>query len=451
MNGLITYHQSLITTARQRPAFILIAPLLASLAFSPMAQAVSPPPGGGYPNFTTAEGQNALLHLTTGAANTALGWFSLDSVTTGSFNTAVGAGTLLSNTGDENTAVGTAALLLNTASGNTAVGSKALLNNTTGGTLENVQGLDVGPNVAVGEEALESNTVASANTAVGYQALHSFTSGPMGFEHAGLCTAIGFQALANATPACFLNSAFGYQALVNNTAGDSNTAIGTLTLRNCTTGGGNTALGTGAGWGVSTASGVICIGSNIQGENVDNSCYIRNIWGSVLPDGVAVVVNQSERLGTVTSSRRFKENIKPMKNVSNSLFSLNPVAFRYKKEIDPKGTRQLGLVAEEVEKVNPDLVVHDKEGKPYSVRYEQVNAMLLNEFLKEHKKVQQLEATVEQQRDDFETTIAELKKEMNSVVARFEDSKTEKMGAQMQITRRGRQIVLNNPQKQKPD
>jgi len=156
------------------------------LRFLPQAQGVVPPPDGGYPNFTTAEGQNALFSLTTGAANTAVGWFSLKSVTTGSFNTGVGAGTLVLNTGNENTAVGTTALLLNTASGNTAEGSGTLLNNTTGGTLGNIQRVDVGPNVAVGPQALESNTLASANTAVGYQALQSFTTGPGGLEQIGL-------------------------------------------------------------------------------------------------------------------------------------------------------------------------------------------------------------------------------------------------------------------------
>ena len=130
--------------------------ILLCLRFLPQAQAVVPPPDGGYPNFTTAEGQNALFSLTTGAANTAVGWFSLKSVTTGSFNTGVGAGTLVLNNGAENTAIGTAALLLNTATGNTAVGSRALLNNTTGGTLANIQGADVGPNVAIGQQALKA-------------------------------------------------------------------------------------------------------------------------------------------------------------------------------------------------------------------------------------------------------------------------------------------------------
>jgi trimeric autotransporter adhesin len=186
------------------------------------SQGVVPPPDGGYPNFTTAEGTNALKNLTTGAGNTGVGWYSVFSDTIASFNTAVGVGTLLFNNADENTSVGAATLLFNTASGNTAVGSRALLNDTTGGTLANIQGVDVGPNVAVGQQALESNTIAGANTAVGYQALQSFTTGPVGGQ-VGLCTAVGFQAVANSTGDGFANSGFGYKALTNNTDGFGNT------------------------------------------------------------------------------------------------------------------------------------------------------------------------------------------------------------------------------------
>jgi trimeric autotransporter adhesin len=146
-----------------------------------------------------------------------------------------------------------------------------------------------------------------------------------------------------------------------------------------------------------------------------------------------------------TSARRFKENIQPMDKLSEALFLLNPVAFRYKKEIDPKGIQQLGLVAEEVEKVNPELVVHDKKGKPYTVRYDQVNAMLLNEFLKEHKKVQQLEAASAQQRNDFEATIAELRKEIAGVVARSknQDGKIQKVSAQVELNKTFSRTVAN--------
>jgi trimeric autotransporter adhesin len=507
---------------RSSPSLMSLVLVSFVIWLAPSSFGVVPPPDGGYPNFTTAEGQNALFSLTSGVANTAVGWFSLKSVTTGSFNTGVGAGTLVLNAGDENTAIGTAALLLNTASGNTAVGSRALLNNTTGGTLANIQGFDVGPNVAVGQQALENNTAASANTAVGYQALHSFTTGPVGFEQIGLCTAVGFQALANNISDGFSNSGFGYQALMSNTTGSgntatgaralfsnsgsgntangafalssnttggnntavgtsglfnntegdrntavgnaalasniagdqntaigadaltsntasfntavgnfaltsntigtSNTAVGTNALQSNTSGIGNIALGDGAGNGVTTAGNVICIG--LPGANVDNSCYIGNIFGATSSGGMAVFVNSDGKLGTSVSSRRFKDDIKPMDKASEAILALQPVTFRYKKELDPKGVAQFGLVAEDVEKTNPDLVVRDKQGKAYSVRYEQINAMLLNEFLKEHKRVEEQQATIEQ-----------LKKEMETVVARLkaQDSKIETVKAQIEV------------------
>ena len=429
---------------------------------APNTFGVVPAPDGGYPNFTTAEGQNALLNLTSGVANTAVGSFSLESVTTGSFNTGIGADTLVLNTGDDNTATGAAALLLNTtganntangtaalvnnstgedntavgafalnsntASGNTAIGSNALLNNTTGGTLGNAVGFEVGPNVAVGQQALENNTGASANTALGYQALHRFTTGPPKLsEQLGICTAVGFQALGNATGG-FGNSGFGYQALINNTSGVANTAIGTLALNNNATGDENTAVGLNAGDAVTTANNVICIGALVVGENVSNSCYIGNIFGEISSGGTAVSINADGKLGTMTSSRRFKEEIKPMERSSEALFALKPVTFRYKSEIDPQGISQFGLVAEDVEAINPDLVVRDKEGKVNTVRYEAVNAMLLNEFLKEHRKVEQLEATVAHQQKQMEALTASL----------------QKVNAQLGVREPVPQIVLND-------
>jgi hypothetical protein len=128
-----------------------------------------------------------------------------------------------------------------------------------------------------------------------------------------------------------------------------------------------------------------------------------------------------------------------METASEALFALKPVTFRYKKEIDPVGKSQLGLVAEDVEKVNPDLVVCDKEGKPYSVRYDQVNAMLLNEFLKEHKKVEAQDQRLRGQ----ETTIAELKKEMEIVLARVkeQDSKIQRVNDQLEMRRPALRVV----------
>jgi len=436
------------------------------LPFLPQAQAVVPPPDGGYPNFSTAEGQNALLSLTTGAANTAVGWFSLKSVTTGSFNTGVGAGTLVLNTGAENTAIGTAALLLNTASGNTAAGSRALLNNTTGGTLANIQGVDVGPNVAVGQQALESNTVASANTAVGYQALQSFATGPLGLEQIGLCTAVGFQALANTTGIGFANNAFGYHALMNNTDGGGNTAIGLQALVNNTignsnvaignnalsnsTGNANISLGFNAGGGVSTANNVICIGA--LGANVDNSCFIGNLYSNVQPivgtDPDSVTITSNGRLGRGNvSSRRYKHDIKSMDKASEVLYALKPVSFRYNKEYDATQTLAFGLIAEEVAEVYPDLVGRNPKGEPESVRYEQINAMLLNEFLKEYKTVQELKSTVlsqqsviAQQRESFERRLAEQAKQIKALT-----DTVEKVNAQLEVNNNTPRVAANEP------
>jgi hypothetical protein len=166
---------------------------------------------------------------------------------------------------------------------------------------------------------------------------------------------------------------------------------------------------------------VIAIGTS--GENVSNSCYIGNIFGQLPSGGTGVVINSAGKLGTTTSARRFKEDIKPMDKASEVILALKPVTFHYKKDIDPQGAPQFGLVAEDVANVNPDLVVRDAEGKVNTVRYEAVNAMLLNEFLKEHRKLQEFEATVAQQRKDFEAAVTELKGQIQKVSAQLEASK----------------------------
>ena len=211
-------------------------------------------------------------------------------------------------------------------------------------------------------QALSSNTTGIVNTATGYQALQSNTNGTSN-------TADGVGALQDTTTGGG-NTATGYQALLHNDSGDYNTAIGLFALGSLTTGSNNTGLGRSAGTSVTTADHVICIGDNVSGENVSDSCYIGSIFGQTSSGGAAVFINSSGKLGTTTSSRRFKEKIKRMDTASEALFSLKPVTFRYKKEIDSAGTSQFGLVAEEVEKVNPDLVVRDTDGKPYTVRYE---------------------------------------------------------------------------------
>src|SRR4029077_3231719 len=217
-------------------------------------------------------------------------------------------------------------------------------------------------------------------------------------------TATGSRALYNNTTGVE-NTATGAGALVSNTTGYGNTALGSAALPLNTTGYYNSALGISAGTGVTTADHVICIGADVQGANVSHSCYIGEIFGVTSSGGTDVVINSDGKLGTATSSARFKEEIKPMKGASEALFALKPVTFRYKKGIDPRGVPQFGLVAEEVEKVNKDLVARDKEGRPYSVRYDQVNAMLLNEFLKEHK------AFLEEQRKVAELNSSAVKQE----------------------------------------
>ena len=298
----------------------------------------------------------------------------------------------------------------------------------------------------MGSFALQSNTSGSINTAVGQQALTLNTSGSFN-------TAVGQQALQMNSGD--RNTAAGVSALVGNVTGHDNTAVGFVALGSNVGGSNNVALGAHAGSGVTTASNVICIGANVAGNDVNDSCYIGNIFGDTSSGGTAVFVNSNGRLGTSTSSRRIKEEIKPMERASEALFALKPVAFRAKKEIDPAGTPQLGLVAEEVEKVNPDLVVRDKDGKPYSVRYDQVNAMLLNEFLKEHKRVEELNPKAAKR----DATITELKSmvakqeamivrqqkamEAFTVQLKKQDAEVQKVSAQIQTNKPAPQMVVN--------
>jgi Chaperone of endosialidase len=422
------------TTIRLLTTFLAF---LCLSAVAPKAKAVVPPPDGGYPGFNTAEGTNALFSLTTGAANTAVGWYSLFSNTTGSFNTALGAGALLSNIGGpsegvaavENTAVGTAALLFNTmGAANTAVGSTALLNNN--GSV----------NTAIGSRALNQNTSGSFNTAVGRDALLSNTSGQEN-------TALGFAAMGSNASPNNLNTAVGSSALVSINNGASNTAVGAHALASlansnastavgadallATTGNANTALGANAGSAITTGSNIICIGTS--GANIDNSCFIGRIYSTVQPivgtDPDSVTIASNGRLGRGNvSSRRYKHDIKPMEKASEMVYALKPVSFRYHKEYDATQTLAFGLIAEEVAEVYPDLVGRNPKGEPESVRYEQINAMLLNEFLKEHRRVQQLEATVAALVGKVDEQAAELRK----------------VTAQMQVNMSTRQVAANN-------
>ena len=403
---------------------VLITLALICFALVQNAQAVVPPPDGGYPGGTTAEGQNALLSLTTGVHNTAVGFLSLKSDTTGSYNTAIGSGALRANNGDVNTATGTFALLSNTIGWwNTANGALALLSNTNGVA-----------NTAVGYSALISNTVGLGNTAVGDEALSSNTTGDAN-------VAIGVETLiGNSTGGG--NTAVGDSALYHNTSGILNSALG-FNAGHLTTGSNNIALGADAGKNRTTGDynidignhGVAAEGNTIRmgTQGTQTATYIAGIQGATATNGLAVFVDMNGKLGTMTSSARFKEDIKPMDTASESIFALKPVRFRYKKDIDTTATRQFGLLAEDVEAINPDLVVRGKEGKPYSVRYDQVNAMLLNEFLKEHRTVQELQvnaakqkAIIAQQQQQIEALTAGLQR----VSARLELNKPTPQTAQ---------------------
>ena len=223
----------------------------------------------------------------------------------------------------------------------------------------------------------------------------------------------------------------GYRALTYNTTGSNNVALGEVPAP-INTGEHNIYIGAGDG------------GS--AGES--NSCYIGSIWGQTSSGGAAVFINSAGKLGTTTSSRRFKDDIKPMNDASEALFALKPVTFHYKKEIDPQGISQFGLIAEEVAEVNPQLVVRDKEGKVNTVRYEQINAMLLNEFLKEHKKVEAQQATIRQLKSNAEkqeATISQITKEIGILTAQFKEqsAQLQKVSAQVGTSRPALRVVTN--------
>jgi trimeric autotransporter adhesin len=385
----------------------------------------------------TAVGYQALYNTTAGA-NTAVGFDCLIEDTTGHYNTAIGDSSLGYNTtGSDNTASGFLALLLNTTgSNNTAAGSRALYSNTNGSDNTAIgyhaliaNGADAIENTAVGSGALSTNSNASFNTAIGFYALLK--------NNANNNTAVGTQALYNNTTGS-LNTATGLNALLDNSTGSNNTADGVVALgsntighdniadgyqalKSNTTGNNNVALGSNAGANLTTGSNNIEIGANVLGgageantirigrQGTQKSTFIAGISAAAVT-GTQVVINTNGKLGVASSSARFKEAIKPMDTASEAILALKPVTFRYKEEVDPDGAPQFGLVAEEVEKVDRELVVHDEQGKPFTVRYEAVNAMLLNEFLKEHSQVQQLKAIVAQQQKQIETLAAGLQK-----------------------------------------
>lgn len=353
----------------------LLAGALALFTSSQTSRAVIPAPDGGYPNGNTAEGANALSSLTTGQFNTANGFAALLSTTSGGGNTASGVNSLVSNTSG----------FLNTASG-----VSVLFNNTTGDN-----------NTANGFEALFHNTAGSKNTASGVDALFLNKTGEGN-------TAEGGTALENNTGS--FNTALGFSAGANLTTGHDNVDIQAL--------------------GIAGESNTIRIGTAKQ-----TATFITGIHGVTVPSGVGVVIDSNGKLGTMQSSVRFKQDVKSMDKVSEALLKLKPVTFRYKEELDPDKIPQFGLIAEEVEKVDPDLVVRNEDGKVMTVRYDAVNAMLLNEFLKEHRKVADLEKKVVEQGRQ-KAGLAEMK----SLVAR-QDAIIAQQQKQLQVLTAGLQKV----------
>ena len=340
--------------------------------------------------YNTATGLNALYSNTIGRYNVADGFNALYSNTTGANNAAIGSQSLLHNTtGNYNTATGTVALYSNTTGQyNTADGCQALYHNTTAST-----------NNAIGFQALFSSTTATANIANGYQALFSNVDGysntATGYKALYANTAyrnnaVGASALLENTDGHY-NNAVGVGALSDNTTGVGNNAVGDDALDTNTTGSNNVAIGDLAGDNLTTGDGNVCIGASVGGiAGESDTTRIRNIGATPQDTSIYVTLDVvgGSKLGYValTSSRRYKDEIKPMDKSSEALFALKPVNFRYKPEINPDRAERFGLIAEEVEKINPDLVSYDSGGKPITVRYESVNAMLLNEFLKEHRK-----------------------------------------------------------------
>jgi uncharacterized coiled-coil protein SlyX len=388
-----------------RLALLLIPFVLACFALSPRARGDCQQ-GCDLTNANTFLGDDALNSDTTGNSNVAIGAQALFNNTTGSLETAIGWGALFSNVSGY---------------GNSAFGGGALYNNTTGFN-----------NTATGQSTLNTNTTGSYNVANGVAALQAANgSHNVAMGYATLYNILGGQ-----------NTAIGEQALRLLTSGDNNIALGAFAGYNLLNGSNNIIIGD---RGVSVDDSLIRIGQ----RNLHRKAFIAGISGVTVANGVGVIINPQGQLGTVVSSERFKDEIKPMEKASEAILALNPVTFRFKHELDPQGIPQFGLVAEEVEKVNPALVARDEQGKPYTVRYEAVNAMLLNEFLKEHRKLEGQEASITQLKSTVakqEATIAQQQRGMDAVTARLNEqaAQIQKVSAQFEASKPAPQVVANN-------
>jgi trimeric autotransporter adhesin len=381
----------------------------------------------GFATANSAFGMNALYNNTDGSGNSAFGYQTLYSNTIGLFNSAFGVFALQSNTdGLNNSAFGWSALASNIdGSGNTAIGSTALFGNTSGAG-----------NVAVGDVALYFNDSGNFNIAIGGDALAGNTVGSHN-------TAIGQGTLVPNDGDD--NTAVGYLAMNSNTVGSANTAIGSGALI-ANPGDNNIALGAGAGQNTDGSFNILIGNSGVSGESQairigsdQTDAYISGVYTATATDR-PVYIDANGHLGTLSSSRRYKENISAMEKESEALFALKPATFHYKK--DPASIRCFGLIAEEVAQVNPDLITHDEHGQPQTVRYEAVNAMLLNEFLKEHRKVEQQQQTIA----ELKSTAARQQQGIDILTAKLEEQadQIQKMRAQIGIAKPAPRMAANS-------
>ncbi len=309
-----------------------------------------------------------------------------------STSTAVGTGA--SNGGAQNTAVGFNSLQLNTGTSNTAVGSYSLSANGTGSN-----------NTALGSSALLSNALGSANTSIGANTL---LNNLVGNDN----TAVGFAALDSSVTASN-NVAIGATSLWNTISGEYNVGVGTGTLYSNTVGSWNIALGYQAGSavtggnynidignsGTSSDSGVIRIGKS----GSQNSAYIAGVVGSTV-SGVPVIVNANGQLGVQTSSARFKEDIQDIGDITDALMKLRPVIFRYRSPASDNSTAlHYGLIAEEVDKIYPQLVFRDANKQPFALAYQELPVLLLNQIQKEHRIIAQQQSKIDEQEKQLQT------------------------------------------------
>jgi hypothetical protein len=370
--------------------------------------ATDTPDPGSLPISNTADGSNALLSISSGIYNSAFGFDALLAISDGSFDTGVGAGALIVDTAGVNTAVGAGALFSNTvASDNNAFGTFALFNNDiTGAGSANF-------NNAHGRNCLLNNTDGDENDAFGDDSMFENTTGSQ-------------------------NTAVGDDSLDGNTTGSGNVAVGKEAGNSIVDGNDNVVLGHNAGIGLVHASRNIAIGTEAAGPflDLDDTCFIGSIFGEPVSDPgtqAAVFVDQFNVVGIFNSSRKYKHDIQPMDKASETLYQLKPVTFKFNS--DWKGSTQYGLIAEDVAAVDPQLVVR-KDGETVTVRYEQINSMLLNEFLKEHKKVEDQQASISQLKSEMHTMVAQLKEQAAQI---------QKVSAQLEVNKGAPQVVTNKP------